>query len=450
MKSKIHEHDSFQDCVYCKNNKNIEIPQEIIDACIQGNLVIFAGAGISTESRLVYPFSLYEDIESELGIKELRSLPFPELMSKYCTEKKSKSYLLQKIRDRIEYIKSFPELSRVTTRFHNELSTIYPIQEIITTNWDDFFEKKCSAIPIVTPEDFAFWNTPERKVFKIHGSINNLGSIVATSEDYKKCYKQLKSGIIGSSLKLMLATKVIVFVGYSFRDYDFNKIYSLLSKEMKDILPHSYVVNPSESISDKIKPLNTTVIRTDATHFLKLLKKILIKKNVLIDDERFDSIYEVLLQIKMHHHKFLSLIDMKKRPEAILNSCYQEGLIHAFERMLAKVNTGQYSHNHNIIHWINDYEKIKKEKTKYRKYGDVAYVEGYINGLSYLLASDKNRKYLPYYYVFGSKENIRSFSRYVRLSKRASVLHKSSYKWAKKNAERLGEGMTYHHTPFLI
>jgi len=85
-------------------------------------------------------------------------------------------------------------------------------------------------------------------VFKIHGSINNYGSIIATEEDYKKCYKNLSSGLIGSRLKMVLATKVELFLGYSFGDKDFNKIYNLLRKEMNGILPHAYIITLDSSI----------------------------------------------------------------------------------------------------------------------------------------------------------------------------------------------------------
>jgi hypothetical protein len=33
------------------------------------------------------------------------------------------------------------------------------------------FERRCGAVPIVTIEDFAFWNTPGRKVLKISGKV---------------------------------------------------------------------------------------------------------------------------------------------------------------------------------------------------------------------------------------------------------------------------------------
>ena len=51
------------------------------------------------------------------------------------------------------------------TRFHQVLATIPQLENIITTNWDDFFEVVCHAVPFVTGEDFIFWNTAGRKGF---------------------------------------------------------------------------------------------------------------------------------------------------------------------------------------------------------------------------------------------------------------------------------------------
>ena len=47
------------ECAICKNNKPFTFPKEIIDAALDGELVLFCGAGISTESKNVLPYSFY-------------------------------------------------------------------------------------------------------------------------------------------------------------------------------------------------------------------------------------------------------------------------------------------------------------------------------------------------------------------------------------------------------
>ncbi|MFH1233406.1 MAG: hypothetical protein V1649_02015 [Patescibacteria group bacterium] len=96
------------DCIFCKNNKDFEIPEPLIKALLEGKLVVFAGAGISSEGSSVFPVSLYQDVKDELNIKKSVDLDFPSLMSKYCKEK-GRAKLLQKIKERFDYMNAFPE-----------------------------------------------------------------------------------------------------------------------------------------------------------------------------------------------------------------------------------------------------------------------------------------------------------------------------------------------------
>ena len=55
-------------CAYC-GNEDFEVPKEIIEAIKEEKLVVFAGAGISTEGKGVYKTSLYSDVNNELNEK---------------------------------------------------------------------------------------------------------------------------------------------------------------------------------------------------------------------------------------------------------------------------------------------------------------------------------------------------------------------------------------------
>ena len=48
------------------------------------------------------------------------------------------------------------------------------------------------------------------KLLKIHGSISNYGTIIATTDDYKKAENYLHKGLVGSKLKSILAEKNII------------------------------------------------------------------------------------------------------------------------------------------------------------------------------------------------------------------------------------------------
>ena len=234
--------------------------------------MLFAGAGVSTESRGVYPSSFYEVIRAELKARNRPS--FPKLMSAYCSPPRSRKNLLLAIKGRIDYLYDFPELYSGATEFHRALATIPHLDEIFTTNWDDFFERECDATPIVTGEDFGvFQDIPGRKVFKLHGSINSYGSIIATEEDYRRCYRTLSAKTIGAKLKLLLVSRTLLFVGFSFEDEDFRRLCRLVSKDVGGIMPASYIDTVDAKAGQKIQSLGlyATPIVTEATYFLSVL-----------------------------------------------------------------------------------------------------------------------------------------------------------------------------------
>lgn len=137
------------------------------------------------------------------------------------------------------------------TMFHRELSELHFVKTIVTTNWDTYFEDYCAAVPITIPEDFVYWDGNERCVLKIHGSISNLGTIIATTNDYEKCRENLEKGIIGATLKTILANNTVVFIGFSFGDEDFASILNYLQGEMKEFLPHIYIVTLDQNLYEK-------------------------------------------------------------------------------------------------------------------------------------------------------------------------------------------------------
>lgn len=445
------KHD--ENCEICKNNIPFDMPDEIKEATIDNNLVLFAGSGISTESKSVNPLTFYEDIALELDQdpREI-NLTFPELMSKYCEKPNGKKELLRKIKDRFDYIKSFQFSYGMATRFHKELASIYLIKEIFTTNWDDFFETECGAIPFVSSNDLAFWDIPKRKVFKIHGSINNVGSIVATKEDYEKCYGRLKNQFIGNYLKTVLSTKLVVFVGYSFRDEDFNRLYSLLTEELGELMPHSYIVTLDRDINKKFDSQLITSIITDGTYFMHTLKNKLIEEKVLMDDS-IDLYAELILEVISNIHDCnMTELKISEYPNVLYTYAYQDGVLDALYRFKTLKCTGDYYNKCNYCKWLYTYNKVRKEKVRIKKYEDVAYIDGYTNGLGiFLIDNIEELKLFPYYYIYGLKKGIKKFGEYKSIIKSNKIFHKSAYDHSVKliSEMKIDENNIYQHTPYL-
>lgn len=440
-----------KECLWCQNDIPFELPDEIIEATLKGELVLFCGAGVSTEGKTVLPNSFYSEIQAELGESD-NTVCFSELMQRYCNQPNGRKKLLNRIRERFQYIHSFPELERQATRFHRELSEIYPIKTIVTTNWDTYFEKMSGAIPITIPEDFAFWDEQSRFVLKIHGSISNLGSIIATSEDYKMCYRQLQNGIIGATLKTILSTKTVVFIGFSFGDEDFSQIIEYLRNEMGDLYPYIYIVTLDSSLKERLNYNNCTVINTSGTYFLQQLKESLIEKKVIKNCNILPEI-NTALEIARILHREVSKIDLMNYPSVIYTLSYQDGIIHAWERYLQCYCSGEYNCPGYIERVINSYEGLAENARKNKNYWDMAYCNGYVNAVCYIdlceTREDMDPEF-PFFYLPGRELCETDREKYLdemeRFSKGKSKYAVYARELVKK---KIGDGIVVHHPPYL-
>ena len=81
------------DCVLCKNNHEFAIGDELMGELLGGNVTVFAGAGISTETRNVLKTTFYESVADEIGKGEPYPT-FPDLMEEYCRQPNGRLKLL--------------------------------------------------------------------------------------------------------------------------------------------------------------------------------------------------------------------------------------------------------------------------------------------------------------------------------------------------------------------
>ncbi len=437
-------------CEICKDYHEFIFPDDLFEALENHQLVIFAGAGISTEKKNLYPSSLYEEICKELGYSHANGLSFSKVMSDYCKKTGDRRGLIERIIKRIEYIRSFPELYNNAIRFHNHLARIPCIHEIVTTNWDDFFEVECHATPFVYEQDLAFWERPERRVLKLHGSINNLGSIVATTGDYKKRYQSLNTGLVGSQLKLLIANRKLVFVGYSFRDEDFSRIYSFVRAQLSDFLKKSYVVTLDETNDLKWRELGLEPIHTSGEYFLQVLAHKLEIKGCLIPSKTIRLVEEELALMWKEHSRLTKRINLVRQPEGIFCFSYQDGVIHAFEHFLHHVNYGESLCKPRLTRVLDSYKKTIKKKKTQRRWFDVAYLQGYMNGHFFVLADEETNLNFPRYYDLGSGTESQTLGEYLNSLNKTEGRKKSITAYAMNSKMRIPDkSIVAHHPAFL-
>jgi len=384
-------------CAVCGTHFAIGIPVELVEAAKNRDLVVFAGAGISTEKPRLFPETFYEEIEAGLR-DEPSGLPFPEVMQEF-EDKFGRRDLIRTMLERIDYVSTFQSLQNNTTAFHAEIATISQLDAVFTTNWDDFFERFSGARPFVLDEDFAFFDMPGRRVLKLHGSISNLSSIVATTSDYERREQDLAQSMMGAKLREYLATKVIVFVGYSLTDSDFGSIYRSVIERMGKFRRHAYIVTPADSGSPA--DFGLTHLRTDGGHFAHLLKQQLDASGHHVPDSRLDRA-EWIHHLVLTAHVASETLLKNSSLLGAFTQAYQDGLLAALGRVRLMRKKGEYSDPQHVQETVHDYAHSFAKAVADRKYFDACYLEGYMLGTKSLLLDDEELKRLPIIETFGS------------------------------------------------
>lgn len=442
------------DCVECGLNYDFDLPLDLVKAAHMRDVVIFAGAGISTEVPTAHPVTVMAAVLEKLGKPDIDS--FPDAMQAFQQEF-SKTELVQMIKKKFDYVDSFRTLRWHARKFHRELATMPYIEDIITTNWDEFFEQECDATPFVSGQDLPLWNMGGRKVLKIHGSISSPGSIVATEDDYRRRLEDLNTKTLGTLLKHLLATKTVVFVGYSLRDWNFRSIYSTLLEDLKDYAPRAYFVSPFGVDEKDQEQFHLRELKTSGVKFLRELKKINYG-TCFINDKSYKRVQEYLLDIN-RAEPIAKEVPHKDYPAVLYTWAFHDGARDACTRILIRRTSGEYSSRQFVWDRISTYEQLAENAWAEERYWDEAYISGYLVPLMIMIDDDETRHQAGgktildsaarYYLPNCTDETLQTaddFREALELSRRRSP---ATRKVARKMAETIPVGMIIEHGPFL-
>lgn len=436
-------------CERCAIKRPFELTDDLRSSLIAGKIAIFAGAGISTEGASPLGYSLVDELRSFAKVTT-KDVEFPDLCTSVCGAPNGRIKFMEILLSRFKSIRSAPEFYHESTNFHRALAPLSLIDTIVTTNWDDFFERECWATPFVFPEDTAFWAAADRKLLKIHGTIENLGSIVATRQDYTDCEARLSTGIIGSRLKVILSEKTVVFCGYSLRDPDFREILRFVKTEMNGFGRQSYIVTPDEKVEgdEFVQQMGIFPVITDGTYFIEQLYETWRSVACVAPRSLYAEAKFFGEDVKSAHIDLTDRINMFDFPEVLMCMFYQDGLIHALDRISLHYKSGAYSDLHVTHHKISNYENLKKVALRRRAYGDVAYIEGYLSGLIFasLFEDSGDDVYPPQYWLFGDR-SFSTIDELIASLEDASLAHAPSLKWATRVLESYerSEGFVLDH-----
>lgn len=203
-----------------------ELPEEIINAALDGDLVLFIGAGVSIQAGL----PSWEDLASNIlnDLQTVGCLNFAQLKQlKDLDPKKRLTIAYQIAKENNETINLTKHLDNV----HGDITIYKYINEIgcscVTTNYDELLspvlpEQEDGAETLKTGERIISIDTDSvaklnklGTVAHIHGSVSDENTMVVTTKKYLQHYDQDN---IQYFLKDLFASKVILFIGYSLEE----------------------------------------------------------------------------------------------------------------------------------------------------------------------------------------------------------------------------------------
>lgn len=218
------------------DNLTISYIKEIQEASVQNRLVVFVGAGASCDAGV----PLWNDFVSQMA----KVLP-QEIQAKY--DNLQLAQLVRETSDEKAYYANVRKylLQNVTcpNAIHDAILELYPAC-IITTNYDTLLEeaalKKNQQFWVVSKDSDLPQNHGERLLVKMHGDLANENIVLAENDyyDYSRIFPLIRSYVISQ-----FASKVVVFVGFSFSDINLKYILREVQSELGHKMQKAFLLS---------------------------------------------------------------------------------------------------------------------------------------------------------------------------------------------------------------
>lgn len=193
--------------------------RQLAERAARGDLALFLGAGVSANAGL----PLWSDLLEKLAEKtDMTAAERAALRGFHPLDRAA--ILERRIGGREGLQRALKELFSVRqySLVHLLLAGL-PVHEVVTTNYDQLFEKAWMAVqrkPSVLP--YAIQRAADSWMLKLHGCVSHSDDIVLTREDHISFGErnQALAGIV----QTLLITRHMLFVGFSLSDDNFHRI----------------------------------------------------------------------------------------------------------------------------------------------------------------------------------------------------------------------------------
>ena len=192
---------------------------------------------------------------------ELLGFETPDLARVRGTDLQILEYFKRKKADQIAKLTNWlsksmdpPDDALRASKIHKELALLEKCSLFYTTNFDNFLERSFDlnkrAHAVIAVEKQMGGASPGCQVMKFHGDLDHPDQIVLTESDYER--RLSLSAPMDYRLRADLLGRVLLFLGYSFRDPNVSYLFRLFTdhfREQKGTLKgkRAYIVVPDPS-----------------------------------------------------------------------------------------------------------------------------------------------------------------------------------------------------------
>lgn len=264
----------------------------------EGRLIPFIGAGISMSVTWEEGGKLKTGPSwAELVNQAARELEFelPDLLRVRGTDIQILEYFKRKKNGETQSLKNWllksmqpPEEALKKSPIHRELALLRKCNLIYTTNFDDFIERALRlhnrTCQVVAVEAEMGSDKSICEVVKFHGDLNHPSQMVLSESDYEK--RLNLSSEMDYRLKGDMLGRVLLFLGYSFRDVNVSYLFRLISEQFPPKIGaqsgrRAYIVVPEPSDFEielfgarniAVIPISSRNITQDVADLLKKLR----------------------------------------------------------------------------------------------------------------------------------------------------------------------------------
>jgi hypothetical protein len=356
----------------------INLVSRIYGDILRQGCVVFVGAGSTTEGRRQDGETFYQRIKEIAQISE-ESLSFPELMQSFC-DRMDGGHHNRLIREALIRLESFcvrgSEENYFATRFTDSLAEIPYFNRFVTTNWDPFLERSLDVlVPVVEDRDLAFWDDDKKQVLKIHGCITRPYSIVATQSDYNTCAR--RNPLIFNKMKDLMATKTFLFVGYSMRDPDFQKVWDSIDNALGHFANLAYAIDPNVSAEQIAlwRKRGIEIFACSDSEFVRTLRARLEKEDLIPSEKMLEFLQRQRDRIVSIHIRNNQASDGQ-----FCSAMYQDGLLHELGSVLRCISLGTRKKSDFENEYVSHLNHLKKMRQR-ENLIEVAYWSGRVEVL---------------------------------------------------------------------